>query len=1060
MLRVAVVILFFCCPALSQLYPYKKEGKWGLINAEGLVIVEPSYDFISDYKNSLAIAKKDNKTGVLNSKGQPVLAFEYEQAAILGAVIAAWKNSDCFIYDSSGKQISDQAFTKASLFSKDKILTHIKNRKGILNFNGEVILPCEYDLISPKEPSFPFHKVSKDNKQGLLHTEGKLLLKPIYSQIWLETSRAIASLGKGYEVFEFDEKYNIANQESYINKAALDLALRAKEEKKIKAALKKQEIAYRWISEGFRFKLINQQAQNVLNGLEFYDLSVDSKSQKSLARRVGEDKRDICYYIDDANAKIIFEVRLKDILISDFAFGGYAKATIDTLWDALVDSKGQIINTIQGKKIKNIGLFSEKGLAYVLFSDGEYAFINAKADVLASNFQLASDFEYGYAIAKKDGKFGAYPDIPFVYDGINTCEEGLFRVKKGIGKEGKWGIINTKNSVVFPFEYDFIYPFENKHACFRKNGKSGLVDRSGKIIISAIVEADYIGEMNNSIAKISSKRNEKGFALHGYINQKGEMIVDCQYQAIEGFTEAFAQRKGVAKIVKNNKVGYLNHLGQVFIEPIYDKIEKLELVYQQNKGIAKATKNGKIGYLDNLGRSAIACLYDDIENFEMVLQDSSALFRVKSDGLYGYINAKGKEVVSVQYQELSEIRNGVICAKKDNLCGVLDHSGQILLPFLYASTSFLSETELVLVGVQNPRKVYFNSKGEPCEPINRTENKLPQVKQLKFVSFDAQLSVGVVKKENLLALAEGSGKLLTKYEYLQIGEFSEGLAYFQNQDKKFGYLDVKGKIVLEAKYHRATSFSESFAAVALSPNKWSYIKKDGSLAFGAVFKAAEPFSGGFALTNTNELINVKGEKTATLEVQTQAKFSNLRAVASDSKGAFHIGPDGMEAYSQRFDEVSPFFGELAFAKRGEVWQLTRFSVRQGEKDPSKVSETKLRFSKLEREIYLKENGTNKKYETQFQITQDIGWAKIVEGKWRMIDSDGNLISDAVFSEVEVFGNGVKAQSDISFGLFLGQKMILEPIYHSIRWKNGLVRIEKDSQTGYLSPTGSWVLKLD
>ncbi len=1059
MLRSLFVLLIAQTSLYAQLYPFKKNETWGLIDKEGKVVVEPVYSYISDFKSGLAIAKKEDKTGVLGDNGLPVLPFEYEQAKIFPNLIAAWKNGYCQLFDKQGHIISKNLYSKVSFWTKDKILTHCNDKKGIFSLSGVELLACQYDWIGEIEKSAPFHKISKDGKIGLWRADGKIAVEASYSQIWIETGMSIAQQGKSYDVFEFDEKFEIKNKTSYINKAALDIALKAKKDKEIKTALKQTPTPYRWISEGFKFKLIDKQAQNVLN-LDFYDVSIDSKTQKSLARRVGEDKKDICYYIDNLSGKIIFEAKVKDILISDFEFGGYAKASVDTLWDAFISNKGELISQLENKKIKNIGLYSEKGICAVEFADGSIAFVNHKTQVLEKGFQVAGDFVNGYAIAKKDGKFGAYPDIPFVYDGINPCEQGLFRVKKGKGKEGKWGIINTKNTVILPFEYDMIYPFEQNHACVRKNGKSGLIDRSGKLVIAVVHDVEYIGDLRNSLAQTAFGKTERGFSKYGYINAKGETVVECQYQKIEGFEEIYAKKSGIAKIYKDNKMGYINHLGTVFIEPVYDKIEDLEKVYRQSKAIAKAIKNGKTGYFDNLGRLAIPCIYDEIQNFEVILEDSSNLFKVKLENKYGYIDAKGKIRIPILYQELSEPKNGYICAKKDNLCGVLSDRAEVVLPFLYVYTGFIQDSDLILVSTENKRVVYFNQNGEPVSQINKPIVVLPQTDKLKFISFNTEIGLGVAKKDNLYALADVKGKLLTKYEYLQIGEFSEGFAYFQDKSKKYGYFDKNGQIVLAAQYHKATNFKQGLAAVALAPNKWTYIKTDGKEAFKGFFRQAEPFFGGYALTNASEIINLQGSKMGVLTVESDAKFFSDRAVAKDAKGYFHIAPNGLEAYPQRFDEVTPFFGETAFAKRGEIWELTRYTAKWGEKDPSNVRESKIRFSKAEKEFYLKENGENRKIETQFQVTQDIGWTKVSEGLWRMIDTDGNLVSDAVFNQVEILGNGAKVESKYAFGLFYDGKVMLEPIYDSIRLKNGLLRVENKGNMGYFSIAGRWVLPLN
>ncbi|MCS6796623.1 MAG: WG repeat-containing protein, partial [Raineya sp.] len=42
--------------------------------------------------------------------------------------------------------------------------------------------------------------------------------------------------------------------------------------------------------------------------------------------------------------------------------------------------------------------------------------------------------------------------LPFVYDDINSYQNGLFLVSIG----NKWGVVDATNKPIIPFEYDYI----------------------------------------------------------------------------------------------------------------------------------------------------------------------------------------------------------------------------------------------------------------------------------------------------------------------------------------------------------------------------------------------------------------------------------------------------------------------------------------------------------------------------------------------------------------------------------------------------------------------------
>jgi len=59
-----------------------KEGKMGMINMEGVVIVPNIYDEISGFKGSYAITKKTGMLGLVNKQGKVLVPNKYEKLKI------------------------------------------------------------------------------------------------------------------------------------------------------------------------------------------------------------------------------------------------------------------------------------------------------------------------------------------------------------------------------------------------------------------------------------------------------------------------------------------------------------------------------------------------------------------------------------------------------------------------------------------------------------------------------------------------------------------------------------------------------------------------------------------------------------------------------------------------------------------------------------------------------------------------------------------------------------------------------------------------------------------
>ena len=55
----------------------KKDGKWGFIDKDGKVIIEPQYAEAHSFSNGYAAVKKDGKWGFIDKSGKLVIEAEF-----------------------------------------------------------------------------------------------------------------------------------------------------------------------------------------------------------------------------------------------------------------------------------------------------------------------------------------------------------------------------------------------------------------------------------------------------------------------------------------------------------------------------------------------------------------------------------------------------------------------------------------------------------------------------------------------------------------------------------------------------------------------------------------------------------------------------------------------------------------------------------------------------------------------------------------------------------------------------------------------------------------------
>ena len=133
-----------------------QKNSFGAINQKGELVIEPKYQYISDFGDGLAAATIDGKKVYINTLGQTV--FEVPQYNYHGTFFEglAWVRSGekygCI--DTSGKLIIPTEYDNMLVF-KNKYAPASKSGKwGLIDQNGTVQLPIEYDSVSAVEDGY------------------------------------------------------------------------------------------------------------------------------------------------------------------------------------------------------------------------------------------------------------------------------------------------------------------------------------------------------------------------------------------------------------------------------------------------------------------------------------------------------------------------------------------------------------------------------------------------------------------------------------------------------------------------------------------------------------------------------------------------------------------------------------------------------------------------------------------------------------------------------------------------------------------------------------------
>ena len=189
----------------------QKDGKYGLINLEGKVLLEPTYDLITALPNieNAFLIMKDNLYGIADNNGKIILDTKYSEIANLGednlsGYIVKMPDTKYGIVDYSQTQVLENQYDEIKQVYKNdlyvvvesnvtkvvekggnevissgiedvtEILTNKENgiiyknsgKFGVMNLSGEITIPATYDYL--KEAANGILIAEKEGKYGII----------------------------------------------------------------------------------------------------------------------------------------------------------------------------------------------------------------------------------------------------------------------------------------------------------------------------------------------------------------------------------------------------------------------------------------------------------------------------------------------------------------------------------------------------------------------------------------------------------------------------------------------------------------------------------------------------------------------------------------------------------------------------------------------------------------------------------------------------------------------------------------------------------------------------
>lgn len=335
--------------------------------------------------------------------------------------------------------------------------------------------------------------------------------------------------------------------------------------------------------------------------------------------------------------------------------------------------------------------------------------------------------------------------------------------------------------------------YENNVLKFEQNGKFGLIDFKGKLILNA--EYDNIYALTGIQKNIIIEKD--GFK--GLVNTSmGEIIIKPEYSEISTLTKTYENGYIVQK---NGKHGIISADAKIVFEPIYEEIKNVT-----SNGYYAVVEKGRTNLLNANGEAVLTSGFDTIEEI------NGENITIQLNGAYGVISLDGTTMIEPQYEKLEYISSNAYIAKKAGKYGIVSTTGENKIDFIYTSMDYIKAADFIQADKENYK----------TDLINR--------------EFQVVLSDIIVSELNLedgyLRVREGNEYHYYNFKFQKQTSqevLTTNTLFLVKENGKYGYENKKGERIVDCIYDDAKEQNKFGYCAVKKDGLWGCLKSDGTV---------------------------------------------------------------------------------------------------------------------------------------------------------------------------------------------------------------------------------------
>lgn len=673
---------------------YRDGNLWGLIGIKNKKICEPRYVTLAPFADKLLIAAaytQENprkvRYGLINTKGEQELSFRYYSLSQHNTqLIASILRNNVPTYG-----VLDQDGDAVVGFDYRKIVPLSKGLYGVYNFQkqtalytqeGDALTDFVYDSISIFQDHLAI--IYREGKQGVIHENGMELIAPQYYRIKIDGPQTVSVLpfntwhvytaeNQWVRDYTFGQMRPVGSNLYQVKLGAIKTFVDGEGQPVIPSQWKVKQLQgeFAVLTEGNKYGVLRNEPDakhRVIVPLEYDSLHIDGHYILAGKKVGGMTSKDYAWSLFNADGLSLtsftyqtmmprsegrFLVQRKnhwgyiDTTGLEAISCQYLHATPFSGGVASVDFiEGQGVIDLQGNwKIKP---FNYQGARLKLqrIHDDLYIFQTDPHRYEAT--------KYGLINSLGEQIYTSYNKL--IHNGHSIWERS---------EEGKYGLVSYAGESLLDIQYDTISGLlEDQVYIFQKEGKSGILDPQGKVLVDLENNFQELHPMSDEFLGV--KINNK----FGFVDNIGRLRIANRYDSITHFEDNMAAVKLLGRW------GYIDKSEHLIVQPHFD----LAQPFQGKLAVVK--KENLFGMVNRKGQTVIPLEYSRIVPIQhdrfLVYQDREVRGQLVSQ--VGLVSDTGKMLIYPKYDTLEDLGNGYVIVRRGDAYGLLTVSGRSTIP--------------------------------------------------------------------------------------------------------------------------------------------------------------------------------------------------------------------------------------------------------------------------------------------------------------------------------------------------------------------------------------------